>query len=249
MKKQKNLLAIITGVHGDEKLGPRSIKKISLPVFCKHIVAHTKALRENTRFIETDLNRSFPGRKQGTLEEKIAYNLTRKLKKFNYVLDIHATDSPIKNTIITTRMNKKTKKLISYTPLTEIIIMPPNFGSRTALTHHTKCGITLEYGFGKQKINQQTISDINQIIDALKKNKTFKLQRNIYKVTKPFTISKRFKPIKKLEEFKKITKGSILGKDEHGIIKAPFTFYPVFTSKGSYDGTLCLMAEKKCELI
>ena len=52
-------LAIVCCLHGTEPYGLEVVKR--LPVFPPFFIGNEKALKENKRFIDTDLNRSFPG--------------------------------------------------------------------------------------------------------------------------------------------------------------------------------------------
>jgi len=90
--RNKKIL-IIGAVHGNEKVGAeiiekkiRSLKKNNI----KGIIANREALKQEARFIKEDLNRIFPGKVNGNHEEKIAYRLTKKIKNFDYLLDIHS---------------------------------------------------------------------------------------------------------------------------------------------------------------
>ncbi|MBS3094157.1 succinylglutamate desuccinylase/aspartoacylase family protein, partial [Candidatus Pacearchaeota archaeon] len=70
-------LVIICCLHGNEIYGLEVCKDQSLFPF---ILANEKALKENKRFIDSDLNRSFPGKADGNYEERRAFELTKKLK-------------------------------------------------------------------------------------------------------------------------------------------------------------------------
>ena len=61
-------LVLICCLHGNEGYGLEVCKGQSLFPF---VLANEKALEENKRFIDWDLNRCFPGNRKGNYEEKI----------------------------------------------------------------------------------------------------------------------------------------------------------------------------------
>ena len=53
------------------------------------MVANEAALEKGVRYLEVDLNRSFPGRRAGKYEERLAGVVLRRLKKYGEVVDLH----------------------------------------------------------------------------------------------------------------------------------------------------------------
>ena len=82
MKTTKIL--IVAATHGHEKIGLRvfaELEKLSLnSQNVELLIGNPVAEEKNVPFIESDLNRIFPGNEQGTLEEKRAFELSKKLK-------------------------------------------------------------------------------------------------------------------------------------------------------------------------
>lgn len=87
-------ILVLGGTHGNEPLGPRlvaDLKKRPIPGV-DAIIANPRALRQNTRFTQKDLNRSFPGSATSTMyEERRAWQLLKLCKKYDLVLDFHNT--------------------------------------------------------------------------------------------------------------------------------------------------------------
>lgn len=93
--KGKPNLIVTSGIHGNEYSSDVLINellrikpKTGSITFINKI--NNKAYKTNKRYIESDLNRSFPGKKDGTYEEKIAIKILEKVKDADYVLDIHS---------------------------------------------------------------------------------------------------------------------------------------------------------------
>ena len=88
-------VALITGIHGDEK-SPLIIAEYAknLPISngTLHIFfeVNQKACKKNVRYVNYDLNRIFPGKSQGTYEEVLAYSLLNELDGMDYVIDVHS---------------------------------------------------------------------------------------------------------------------------------------------------------------
>lgn len=91
---------IIAGLHGDEQLGVKIvqqvIKKLKTKLKSGNVYCLSRAniwgLKNKTRFLAgRDLNRSFPGKPNGHLAEKIAYQIFNFIKKTKptLVIDIH----------------------------------------------------------------------------------------------------------------------------------------------------------------
>jgi predicted deacylase len=91
-------IAIVGGIHGDEPCGVRAVERLVADppdVDCgvKLIVANEEAVARETRYVETDLNRSFPGDPDGeTHEERLAARLTEEIGDCK-TLALHSTQS------------------------------------------------------------------------------------------------------------------------------------------------------------
>jgi len=102
-KSQGKTTVVLAGVHGSEvgnvKLFDRIIPKIEIQkgkvIF---IYANLKAIEEEKRFIDLNLNRAFKKElnkeEQKTLEAKTAKEIIPYLDEADYLLDLHASNSP-----------------------------------------------------------------------------------------------------------------------------------------------------------
>jgi hypothetical protein len=90
-------ILVIGGMHGNEPLGIAIVKLFEKkPVKNVDVVlANTLAIKANCRFVETDLNRSFPGKSTSKKYELMrAAELLSLSKKYDLVLDFHNTYCP-----------------------------------------------------------------------------------------------------------------------------------------------------------
>lgn len=118
-------IGIVGLCHGDEVVGRKVLDRLQqeLPPLQQgkiHLIyANLPAEEAGKRCIETDLNRCFPGRKDGLLEERIAYDLRDILHDCQYVLDIHSTTLPHVPFVISTvgKTTEETRKLYAQSDL------------------------------------------------------------------------------------------------------------------------------------
>lgn len=123
MKQYKFL--IIGGLHGNEPLGVELVKKIqklNLPNI-KAIYGNPEAIMQNKRFVDQDLNRVFPGKMDGNLEQKRAFEVIKKCEGFDFVLDFHNTHCPNNDcSFVGGDLYDESLKLSSFLGLNKIIV-------------------------------------------------------------------------------------------------------------------------------
>ena len=233
--KQGINLTLICGVHGDELFGERVFKyfenKIDSIKIQTLILAHPEAIKIRKRFFETDLNRSFPGSINGSLEEKIANKLIPILRKSDFVLDIHTTVSDIILAPVITNLNLKSKKIINLLPCKNIAFVQSPLGQKS-LIGQTRNGISLEFNRNFARKNE-AIKIIENIINSLTENKKAKLKkRNIFYIDG--SISKKIKLPKNSKNFKLIKELNV---------------YPFLLHKNSYRDIHALSASVKKSIL
>jgi hypothetical protein len=90
-------ILIIGGMHGNEPLGPQIVEKLrkNPRAGIDGLIANETAYYAHSRFIEQDMNRSFPGVKNSSeYEHRRPYELLKLAKKYDVVLDFHNTHCP-----------------------------------------------------------------------------------------------------------------------------------------------------------
>jgi predicted deacylase len=104
-KKSKKRISIVTGIHGDELEGQMvsfllnnflsKNKEAVRETIDVYPVVNPLGIDVSTRNVppeDIDLNRIFPGSKNGTLPERIAYALVEAVKGSDIVIDIHSSN-------------------------------------------------------------------------------------------------------------------------------------------------------------
>lgn len=234
--KSKNKLIFTVGIHGDEHSPILAAQnKLSPNQF---IVCHLQALSKNVRFIETDLNRSFPGSKSGNLEHKIAFKLSKKFSN-RQVIDLHTATCAAPPFIILTKITAKHLELSRKTGINKLVIMNRDFGAGKSLIDFVPVGISIESGREKSPKTQLIIE---KIIDRSLSQKIISKNLLFFQIFKTLTKSNFGEfLIPNLRPFKLVTAGTQitnLGK------VAETDFYPVLPRSKNYPNFLCLMAKK-----
>jgi len=83
----------IGGLHGNEPLGIDVVPKIQRlnQDWLQAEYGNPRAIQDNVRFTQTDLNRVFPGDVGGDYEQRRAVELMQTCQNFDFVLDFHNT--------------------------------------------------------------------------------------------------------------------------------------------------------------
>lgn len=126
--KYKKVL-VIGGTHGNERTGVDLVLDFrNKPIaFIKPIIANPKAVKNNTRYVETDLNRSAGNKLAVSYEEVLTTSLASKIKQADLVIEFHNTTAK-NNTcaIVTTKPTKLHFLLASHFGLGKVLVMPPS---------------------------------------------------------------------------------------------------------------------------
>lgn len=231
MENKKEVL-IIAATHGDEKLGVEIIKNLSdCGNFFDYIIGNPMALKKTSRFIDKDLNRSYPGKKNSCFyEERRAYFNIRKAKKYKYVIDIHEANHGSDDFIIipNNTLNNFPFPLIN---LKKIVLWAEPKG---ALCSFLNSGIELEFGT-KHKKRDGIILKATKIIENFMKN----LKAGINKKTPE---KKIFYVYGKLEG--SIENSSKEVKDFRRVNINDEIFYPLLTGQYKKEKIICYKMKK-----
>ncbi len=229
-------VVIVCCLHGTEHYGLDVAKKLSSKI--PYLLGNRKAFDKKVRFIDSDLNRCFPGNKNGNYEERIAFQLTKKLKSFDYVIDLHSSSNYCPLFGIITKPNDKKINFAKKLGLKMLVIMPKCFASGKALVDFAKCGISLEIGPHDFKDNQEKVLEkINNFLNN--ENESNKIE--IYKVIK--VIKKEAREVK-IKNFDEVKKGQLIASDKKSKQFSKYDFTAVLVNEEAYENILCLACRK-----
>jgi len=232
MENKKKIL-IISATHGDERIGfevIKALKKKGYQAAFDCLIANPKALKTKRRFIDCDLNRSYPGDKNSSLYEKrLAYKNLKIARKYRYIIDLHEASSGKDNFIIAPR--EKLPKLfpLQFIDLKRVLLWPD---PRGPLSQFLENAIELEFGM-KNKQRNKVVTQAIKIVENFIKNITAKYrlvsdcQREVYYVYGKLLIenNKNIK-INRLVDFRLIK----IGGEQ---------FYPLLTGQYLNQGIIC----------
>jgi len=235
----KILLNILT--HGDERIGLKVVKEIRKLNINKDIlvvqIGNRRAFESRKRFIDQDLNRSFPGKKNGNHEERLAYKLLPIIKLANIVIDIHSTKSELRDTVIVTKLDKNTLGCIKSIQPKYVLVM--NVKKDNALISQAKIGLAFEYGKDYDpNALKKIVVDIKKLfcylglidVKLLGPKTTIQYFNVISEVNK----LKGYKLLKGIKNYKLVHKCEAFATNGKNYLVAEENFYPILFGGRNY---------------
>jgi predicted deacylase len=233
-------VAVVGAIHGDEPCGARAIKRflakdhnIHRPV--KLIIANEEALAENTRFIDTDLNRSIPGNPTSDkFEERLAHELVKAVDGCA-TLGIHSTVSYDRVTGLVDTVDTLSKSVLPDMSLQSITVAPGlSEGRCTSLPNF------VDIEAGKQGSQEATDNAYRSLLEFLGLNDVIEYEfqptpTNIYEIYE--VVRKRPGSTYRFvgENFQRVGAGETFGYVDDEPIVAEETFWPVLMSETGHE--------------
>ncbi len=246
------IVAIVGCIHGDELIGKRVMEELKRIKLKKGklitIIGNKKALRMKRRFVDQDLNRSFPGRSDGNYEQRLACDLKENLCGADFVIDIHSTVTDVKDLVIITKVNSEILDLLNFFAPRRVALMTPDIGEK-ALTYYCKAGISLEYGKDKNMTVQRKVFRDIMIMLAKLDMIDYKFKKNsykpeFYKIEGVIKKQKGFNLNDEVKNFKFVKKGALIASNKRKSEQAKKNFYPILFGKKSYQDIYGFAAKK-----
>jgi predicted deacylase len=235
---------VVGSVHGDEPAGKKAIERF-LKEDCEFlepvqfIIANEEALKENVRYLEADLNRSFPGDQDSEKhEERLAAEIA-KLVEDTKVLDLHTTRSYPLPFATFSELNETTRDLLRSAGVKNAGLFPEESGT----LHEQSNGIIVETGFqGTEMAAMNALGVLKNFLAAqgVIDGSYGKSDPNIFRHTETVEGDWEFLA----ENFKLVRKGEVFAKRSGEQLTAEEDFYPILMSTDGYDGMLGFKAEK-----
>jgi succinylglutamate desuccinylase len=227
---------ILAGVHGNERCGIEALGKI-LPnlviengrVFIGY--GNPRAIEQNVRFTEANLNRMFKADSALTEVENGSYEYVRAqfLKKYldqaDVLLDIHASNTPGSQRFVIGEQNAT--EIVKQLPFSLVVsgfdqIQPG--GTDYYMNGSGKVGICAECGYvddpESTKIAEESIEAFLIACGHVNGNNEIHPQSQVQINRMYTTKSNLFQLTKEFEDFEKITAGQVIGTDGGEEIRA-----------------------------
>jgi len=228
-KKRGPTSIIIGGVHGNEKCGVNAILELlpNLKIDAgKLIIAfgNPRAIVQNVRSTDANLNRVFKPYKSMSKEEKSSYEyaratfLKKHLKKADFLLDVHASFSAKSRRFIICEDNAS--HITQFLPFNLIVtgfdaIQPG--GTDYYMNSIGKIGICVECGClgdpESDRIAKQAILNFLKATKNIHGKVKVRKQKKIRVYNMYMSKSEKFSLAKKFDDFEKVKKDQILGID------------------------------------
>lgn len=239
-------VAVIGSIHGDEPCGKKAIEKFKDSDFelkrpVKLIIANEEALENSTRYIDCDLNRSFPGSRESDDHEKVlAAKIMDEVDGLD-VLSLHSTKSYSGPFAAMSELNEEKMDLVrrtgvriaSYHANEEIDCL-----AEYTTTVSVECGfqgseraVENAYRIMKNFLAAEGVVDLDYRISD---PEVFKVYDTIEKPDFEFTAV----------NFQKVEEGEVYARNGNDELKARETFYPVLMSTDGYETILGHKARK-----
>ena len=257
---------ILAGVHGNEKCGIEALQNIlpNLEIERGRVwfgYGNPRAIENNQRFAETNLNRIFKGDSLLSGDEKKSYEYERAqfLKKYldqaSALLDIHASFTPESKPFIICEANAK--GIIENLPVDLIVSgfdqVEPG-GTDYYMNSLGKIGICVECGYlndpKSAKIAEKSIFAFLKTRGHLKNDATSRDQSYLRMYEKYYAKTDSFSLSQSFEDFETIEKDQLIGIDGKEEIRAKKQSLILFAHNRKRAGSEAfLLGEKKNSLV
>ncbi len=256
-------VAVVGAMHGDEPCGERAIERlvaedpeVERPV--KLVVANEEALERGVRYLDDDLNRSFPGDPNAdSHERRLAPHLARELRGCT-TLSLHSTQSYAEPFAIVESVDAVTRSILPHLPL-DLLVETGDLAEGRLITHaHTfevECGLqgTDEAAENAYWITRAFLAATGVLAAPLAGRseadpptalgrregdsvRVFRLKRPIPKA-----------PAKEYEvyahNFEEVSAGETFATADDEKLVADYSFYPVLLSANGYEDLFGYVAE------
>ncbi len=244
---EKPVIFVNGCTHGHEKIGKFVIDELKKIKIKKGTlltnIGNEKAFEKDVAFLESDLNRVFPGNKNGTYEEKIAYFMGPVIKKTDIVFDIHSTTTTVSENeamVIVTKLDKKTLEYINIINPPRVLVM--KYKNNNALISQAKVGLAFEYGNDTSEITlENTVNGIRKILSYLgmidfnvDTKKVTALQTQFYEISDVLKKNNGYKLCDGISNFSLVKKDNKIATNGKDFVFATEDFYPILFGENRY---------------
>lgn len=227
-------------IHGNEYVGKYIFDRYPLGrnehFIWKSILANPEAMYLNQRFIDVDLNRSFPGKVDGNHEERRAYQLTKILPQFDLVIDWHQTYGEMDDTIFVRSLKSNLYEYCQYFGIKHIVVLDEGESYYDGiLLRHADNSIAVEYGrlYDLDDACQRAERDIRSLLAK----KVVTVEHSYYRVLG--NVETEIGSKLNLKNYQKLNGEELatLGVNADNV-------YPIFIGNEGYQGTYCVLVQK-----
>lgn len=249
---------VLAGVHGNETCGIEAFKRIvsTLKIDAGRIIfayGNPRAIELGVRFTEANLNRMFKSDSALSSADKQSYEYKRaqELKAYfdqaDYLLDIHASNTPESKPFIICEQPALT--IAKHLPISLVVNgfddLEPG-GTEYYFNQNGKIGIGIECGYiNDPRSTDIAISSINGFLAAVghinNYNSTTELQSHAQMSDIYFSKTDNFVLDKQFDDFESVAKGQVIGLDGGETISATKDGIILFARNRTKIGDECFL--------
>ena len=245
-------LAFVYCMHGDEVVGKVVADRIrQLPLLkgkVVFIIANPDAYKQEKRFVESDLNRVFPGTETGTYEEVLAHGLTKVIAQVDHLIDIHGTTGLTDPYAIVTKYDQVLFDLIRSAGIANVVLMGEYIASGRSMLDSTKSGFSVEYYTGTPRQSwTRCMAHVKNLLvglGLLPGKKPVQNELRFFKVVGEIPRHPHFQIEDDVRNFQLVKAGSVIGYYHPERLVAGDDFYPIFYGEKTYATTVCYKTVK-----
>lgn len=225
-------IGIVCCTHGDEAAGKKAVEKLlqkhlSFDKGVKFVFANEKAYKQEKRYVDADLNRSFPGDKDSdNYEERIAAEIMEELQNTEIVLDLHETTVEPSPFALYTWNTEEIFEALQKTNLDKAVEI--SYTPGCGINHYG--GIEVETGpKNTEKSNKMAYQILKQFLinyNVLNKGKKSITEPELYSVYGEMKKPEGEWNVK-VENFLMVQHGETVAEDSETVFKADRSFIPV----------------------
>jgi len=186
-KRPGKTLCMTAAIHGDELNGVEIVRRIMQDINPKKLsgrivgvpIVNLKGFQRGSRYLpdRRDLNRSFPGVKNGSLSARIAYSLYNDvISHCNTLIDLH-TGSLRRDNLLQVRADMKNPDVVNFThgfDKTVVVHSPGNSGMlRRVAVKHGIPAVTLEAGESSRLQAEKIDQAVQSIFSLLQREQMY----------------------------------------------------------------------------
>lgn len=256
-------VAVVGGIHGDELCGIRAVERlmeasppVERPVLL--VLANERAIEAGERYLDADLNRSFPGDPGSDAhEERLAAELGDRLRGTT-ALGLHSTQSHPEPFLVVDRVDPLVERLARHLPVETVVDTGEFIQGRlfaATRTVEVECGlqgsdvadeeairVAIAYLEEMDVLAPDVADDLRDEFDVepvatTEEVPVFRLTRSVPKTgTGEYTVS--------ATNFERVPAGERFASTDGNPLIAEEDFYPVLLSAEGYDDIFGYAAEK-----
>lgn len=232
-------IAIVGGIHGDEPCGVAAVERlmesppsVDRPVAL--VVANELAIERGERFVDTDLNRAFPGDPGGSHEERLAARLETELQGCR-VLALHSTQSHDKPFAVVDQLNDWTRSVCRRLPVDAVVETGSFVEGRLFASADV---VEVECGRQRSETATENAHELARAFLATEgavPTSTPPRDRPIYRLRDRVPKRPATTYDIRVENFRRVAAGDVFATADGDPIRAGEAFYPVLMSAEGYD--------------